>query len=118
MVLTINGRNWIAEHLGIGDCMTEVERVFTYRDSVSATDIDDSGGTAKILNRLIDNLVPYVTIAATQHSYDSLKSANGGNDVIYPEDVQWVMRTTPEMTNTASPQHHRRETCRQRDHSK
>ncbi len=106
MALTINGRNWIAEHLGIGDCMTETEQPFTYRDSVSAADIADSGGTAKILNRLIDNLVPYVTINGIQHTYVSLRAANGGNDVIYPEDVQWVMANdsgTTQYCATAAP---------------
>lgn len=91
MALTTNGKNWIAKNLGISNCMTEVERAFTYRDSVGENDIEDSGGTAKILNRLIDNLVPYVTILDVQYPYTALKDANGGQDVIYPEDVQWVI---------------------------
>ena len=91
MTLTDGGKDWIAEHLGIGNCMTEVSRAFTYRDSVNNITIPDNGGTAKILNRLIDSSVPYVEIAGVPHRYTELKSANGNQDVIYPIDVQWVM---------------------------
>lgn len=91
MTLNPGGKDWIAKHLGIGDCMTESTRSFTYRDSVTNTNISDSGGTAKMLNRLVDNLVPYVTIGGVQHTYTSLRSANGNQDVLYPTDVQWVM---------------------------
>ena len=91
VTLTTNAKNWIAQNLGIGDCMTEVAQSFTYRDSVNNINIPDSGGTAKILNRLIDSLVPYVTIGGAQYTYAALKSENSNVELVYPDDVQWVM---------------------------
>ena len=91
VTLTTNAKNWIARNLGIGDCMTETSQAFTYRDSVNSIDIADSGGTATIVNRLIDSLVPYVTIGGTQYTYAALKTQNNNVELVYPDDVQWVM---------------------------
>lgn len=91
VTLTTDAKNWIAQNLGIGDCMTEVAQSFTYRDSVNNIDISDSGGTATIVNRLIDSIVPYVTIGETQYTYAALKTQNNNVELVYPDDVQWVM---------------------------
>lgn len=91
VTLTTNAKDWIAQNLGIGNCMTETAQSFTYRDSVNNIDIPDSGITATILNRLIDSLVPYVTIGGTQYTYAALKTQNNNVDLVYPDDVQWVM---------------------------
>jgi len=90
MTLTTNGKNWIARNLGVGNCMTDTSRSFTYHDDQNNRDISANGGTATMMNRLIDSLVSYITIGGTKHYASSLESANGSMPT-YPTDVQWVM---------------------------
>ena len=70
--------------------MTETSRTFTYHDDQNNIDISATGGTATMMNRLIDSLVSYITIGGTKYYASALESANGSMPV-YPADVQWVM---------------------------
>lgn len=90
MSLTTNAKDWVAQNLGINNCMTETSIQFQYHDSVNDIMYSDSGGTATIFNALIDSACDYVVVNGTQYFASTLRQRNGGVDPVFPTDVQWV----------------------------
>lgn len=90
MALTTAAKDWIAQKLGRDNCMTEISMQFQFHDSVNDIMYQDTGGTATILNALVDSACDYVVVDGTPYYASSLRSVNGGTDPVYPADVQWV----------------------------
>jgi len=87
MTLSDNGKDWIASNLGSGNCISHSSQSFTYHDNNSNTDISDSGSSAKMLNRLVDDLVDYITFGGKIY-YSSFTGSNGGG--ASDDDIRWV----------------------------
>jgi len=90
MTVTDNGRNYIATNFGIGNCFVSTGLTWTAVDINDAT-VDESGGTAQIVARLLTPVVYKeirVLTPATQagtYTYQQLISANDGQIITVPE---------------------------------
>lgn len=92
MTLTTNGKNYIAQELGIGNCNVS-SGLSWIAVATDGSTVSESGGTASIVGRLVTTAV-YARIDLTSpkvksYYYSDLKAANGGTDVTL-SDAQWV----------------------------
>ncbi len=99
MTLTVNGKNYIADKFGLLSggikCYTATGLSWSVLDVFGAT-INESGGTAQIVSRIISSVVQSVTINGQTHTIDTLRTQNDNTSVSFA-DVQWIA------ANDASP---------------
>uniref|UniRef100_A0A6M3LYH8 Uncharacterized protein n=1 Tax=viral metagenome TaxID=1070528 RepID=A0A6M3LYH8_9ZZZZ len=84
MTITINGKNWIAQSLGVDNCFVPSGISWTYYATDGET-LNESGGTAQLVARLTLSTTDKIIITSPQvnvtYTYDDMKTANGGEDI-------------------------------------
>ena len=93
MVLSTNGKDYIARELGIGNCFVSSGMAWT-SVAVDGVTVNETGGTASIVGRLVNTAI-YSRIDLTYPKvktfyYSNLKVANDGLDVVLT-DSQWIV---------------------------
>jgi len=89
MTLTTNGKNYIAQKLGLSNCFVLTGLSWTAVAN-DGTQVNESGGTASIVGRLVNTSVyARIVINSISYTYANLKAANDNIDVTLT-DAQWI----------------------------
>lgn len=90
MTLTTNGKNYIAQKFGLSNCFVSTGLSWIATSAIDGTQINESGGTASIIGRLVTTPVyANVIINSVTYTYAQLKTANDNTDLTLA-DAQWV----------------------------
>uniref|UniRef100_A0A6M3M570 Uncharacterized protein n=1 Tax=viral metagenome TaxID=1070528 RepID=A0A6M3M570_9ZZZZ len=89
MTITVNGKNWIAQKLGIDNCFVSSGISWTYY-AIDGNTLDETGGTAQLVARLALSTTDKIVLTSSPYGtyrYNDLKSGNGGQDVTLTDSI-------------------------------
>lgn len=88
MSLTITGKDYIATKFGVANCMVYTGLSWVTHGSGGTTE-NETGGTAKLVSRLITTGITHIVIGGTSYNLNNLVTNNQNQTVDY-SDASWI----------------------------